>query len=525
MPEKVKKAVSALMLVGLAVFMFSLTACGGGVTNDPGGGETSSAPPHSESSSQQPAPDNSSGLNEDDGDGDTSEPILVEDDENIMWLAIAPAPIIVESVAWEFDAEQIGDNEVILSVSPSGKHILTVDSGELDLSMRLQTGKNELGWMLNYISLYSYQTGGLTLAARIDFDASEDPELNDTLATCGEDGVAWSEDETRVLLTPGISGIRNYFRMADADVFLIDFAERSVENLTGDPERLIDDYKDITPRWNENNTAFFIRYALADYTEITLMKIDIETGELTEMADLSYEGLPSLVYGYNVSGDVVYYIQGGGFYMTNLAGGSGTPVCLLELPQNRDGGIHPYANQFLSMHVSPDGRWACLTVQDMRLPARDIPIADDPMLPQPDPNSAISSVTGEKWVPCHNILLFNLIDNKLVDPFTDARLKPDAAIATAAAFAPDSGSMLCAVFGDGGIWTADSFSQTSLYQIRIDDSSFDAMRVYTTETDFIPESLSWLGTVFVHMYADSPRVLNFMKLLIPAAFTRYMAQE
>jgi len=90
-------------------------------------------------------------------------------------------------------------------------------------------------------------------------------------------------------------------------------------------------------------------------------------------------------------------------------------------------------------------------------------------------------------------MLFDLENNTLADPFTDKALHPDVAIVTAADFAPDGKSLICSVFGDGGIWIMNSFNEFALYQIRLDDGSFDAVRILETDTFGAPPSMfSWL---------------------------------
>ena len=523
-----------LLIYAVSVaLVLALAACER-VADTPEGNGTHAENAQTASSSAQPAPDSGGGesaqiVPSDDGG---KPPAVIDDNSSdidsgssstgaIMWLDPAPPEDIISSASWEFQPGQIGENETILSVSPSGMHILTVDRGEMNLTARLLTGKNEFGWILNYISLYEKQGGTYYLTARMDFDAGSDPELNDTLATCGEEGVAWNDDETRVLLTADQKKIREYFRMADADIFLIDFSAQSIENLTGEEGRLIDDYKDLVPRWYGNDTAYFIRYETSESFDISLMKLNPETRELTLAADLSFDGTSALVWGYDVIGDTVYYCLGGGFFTAGLDGVSSVPSCLLDLFDAKTVDAHPYARAFSSMQISLDGRWASLTLLDQRLIALDIPLADDPVLPQPNPGSAVSYITGREWIPCHNVMLYDLIDNTLVNPFISMSLQPDMVIVLTADFAPDGGSLLCAVFGDGGAWTTDSLTRTTLYQIRLDDGSFDAVRVFDTETGFMTGNISWLGTAFVHMSADSPRVFNYMRLLLPSAFTRF----
>ena len=98
----------------------------------------------------------------------------------------------------------------------------------------------------------------------------------------------------------------------------------------------------------------------------------------------------------------------------------------------------------------------------------------------------------------------------------------DTVIVTAATFAPDGKSLLCAVFGESGIWTMDSFAETTLYQVRIDDFSFDSVRIFKTDVPATPTYVSWLkdNSVLIHSW-DGPPPHYPVLLVKPAAFERF----
>jgi len=170
-----------------------------------------------------------------------------------------------------------------------------------------------------------------------------------------------------------------------------------------------------------------------------------------------------------------------------------------------ESGVSPYFHGLFSVQISPDGRWACLTALDRRLASRDIPFADFPQHPQADPGSATSILTGLQWIPCHSVIIFDLNTNRIVDPFIDNSIQPDCVMVISATFAPDGNSLLCAVLVDDSLWLTDSFfNKVTLYQIRIDDGSFDVRRILTTAiSDSLAECLilSWLNNNSVLMYS------------------------
>ena len=97
-------------------------------------------------------------------------------------------------------------------------------------------------------------------------------------------------------------------------------------------------------------------------------------------------------------------------------------------------------------------------------------------------------------MPCHNVFLYDLAAECLADPFTDAALSPDKAVVTAACFAPDGQSLLCAVFGDGQPWSVAEQTRTTFFQIDLADSDFDTDRVFETELAsslWFPEGMRW----------------------------------
>jgi len=142
--------------------------------------------------------------------------------------------------------------------------------------------------------------------------------------------------------------------------------------------------------------------------------MNLSTGRAEKLSDLSDDGRIVFISDYAIVGETAYYCNSSGFqenmgfYSVKLDGGTSTPRQLISTLEMREDGSHPYTTGLYSVEVSPDGRWACLSVMDMRVRQRDIPFADDMSMPQPDPNAAVSVVTGLPWVPCHNTILFIL---------------------------------------------------------------------------------------------------------------------
>lgn len=443
------------------------------------------------------------------------------------WPKEPPDAAGVETAAWAFDMAEMGENETIVSVSPSGKHILTVERSGMDLEKRFASGvANMYGRQVKYLALYTEQNGSYLLSGRTELTPEANPALNDTLAICQEDGIAWNSSETQVLIGVGVD-TKPYLREMHSDLYLFDVAKQTFENLTGRddaPSR----YRVFLPRWAGDNSIHYIRYDPDGNWAVSLMEGNVKTGEQEQLADLSDEGRAVFVAAYQVRGDTVYYSRENtepdrsGFFAAKLGGGT-APAHLLSIRELREAAVHPYIQGFLSVEISPDGRWACLTANDGRINARDIPLADHPDLPQPDPASAVSTVQqGQRWVPCHNVILYDLEKGEMVDPLANAALRPDVVLATAATFAPDGKSLLCAVFGEGGPWTTEDFQETTLYQIRLEDESFDAVRILKTKVDTLPGRVTWLGNhTLLLRPAWSLPPLNPVTMVKPAAFQRF----
>ena len=441
------------------------------------------------------------------------------------WLNEAPDAKTVETSLWEFNWDSIGEDEMLLSVSPSSNYILTADRSTMDVSRRLVYGANNMGWQVGHMSLYERQDDSYILKTYIDLDAERDPEFNDTMASSDETGISWSVDEMRVLITGGVGrGQQAYARMFAANIYLVDFSRQSIEKLT---DYNFGETSVMLPQWNEKDKATFIRNEGMEV--INLMSINLETGRQEILSNLSDEGRIVFMLDYQIYGDYVYYIkdsailEASGFYRADLGAGGSDPVQLLSMQEviEQYNLSSAYFADFFAIQISSDGRWACLTAQDKRIIVRDIPMADDPDNPQADPSSAISLITGLPWIPCHSVFLYDLENNRLTDPFTDNSLRPDVVMATAATFAPDGKSLLCAVFGDGGVWTTDSEKETTLYQIRVDDGSFDAMRIFKTDLMYYtPDKLVWLGdnTLLIRPFGGGPPPFYPVQLVKPAVF-------
>ena len=111
----------------------------------------------------------------------------------------------------------------------------------------------------------------------------------------------------------------------------------------------------------------------------------------------------------------------------------------------------------------------------------------------------------------------------LADPFTDAALSPDRAVVTAACFAPDGQSLLCAVFGDGQPWSVAEQTRTTFFQIDLADSDFDTDRVFETELGMLSVLLCY------DMEYPEPSRIAALKgadmILCPAAWSRKAAHR
>ena len=119
----------------------------------------------------------------------------------------------------------------------------------------------------------------------------------------------------------------------------------------------------------------------------------------------------------------------------------------------------------------------------------------------------------------------------MVNPFVQGHLRPDVVMTVAATFAPDSGSIVAAVLGDGGLWNESFFDILTFYQIRLDENSFEARKIYRTdlaEYDILwmvgsTVSMAWLDNHSLWLTAPSFTIaIREHLLVIPAAFERFV---
>ena len=444
------------------------------------------------------------------------------------------------AATWDFESghgEALGEHEYIISVSPSGKYVLTVDAA---LSSSVQSGIPDNNFRIDdcYLALYLNNNGEYAQEARIGVDFLSDLSWSNVyVANIGLNS-AWNADESRVLLAVGT---RN--EDSSSHVYLIDFANETIENLTQnryESDLLVySSCIDLLPKWIDENNICFIRYGFDDsgidhfdlgedamnsYSMmlVRLISMNLFTGKLELLSDLSDMGRSAFVSDYEIYGGKVYFCRDAATYSSEMTGLFSACIngeepqqtCLLNMQELRESNDHPYMLGFTSLRISQNGHWACLTVHDQRINHRDFPLADSPLMPQPDPGSA-TSITGRPWVPCHNVILYDLENDEMVNPFADTALNPDTAIVTAADFTPDGNSLLCSVFGDGGVWTMDSFDKFALYQIRLGDGSFDAVRMCETDISAAPPStfsllesnILWIKTSWTPTLRPMPRIL------------------
>ena len=459
-----------------------------------------------------------------------------------FWLSEPPNTDIVETAIWELATDgglDFDTGEFIFSVSPSGNNIL-VANFNLDVNLQNRRPGNMFGMEAEHISLYAKENGRFVRTGRIYIDIAGGYTWNDVVISGDETGIAWSEDETRLLFSAGKTTPHPVDIMSGfSSVFLVDFNEQFVEDLTGghfEPVGLSEGgHSDYLPQWLDNDNISFIRYEsnAAGLFMTSLLSMNLHTGSQEVLANLS-TGCPlSFVSAYAIHGDYVYFSTFGGdkqktgFLSAELTGTERAPTLLISFMELLEDYYRSRGNFFTSAEVSLDGRWALLTIRDPRVLMRDIPLVDCPHNPQSDPSLAMSMTTGLPWTPYHNVILFDLHSSTMVDPFINSALKPTEVIVTAATFAPDGKSLLCTVFGDSDMWTIASFEETSLWQVSLADDSFEAIRVFRTEVDEYSSSMaitaiSWLDNNVLWIrptWMERP-FLTTHRLIIPAAFER-----
>jgi len=446
------------------------------------------------------------------------------------WSSESPDESVVETAIWELAIDgdlNLDEEAFILSISPSGNYILVSLLADYDLTNRRYS--NVIGKEAEYLALYSKEDGMFTLVERIDIEIVSGYRWNDIVVSANETSIAWNEDETQILLTAGKPNAftPSFLMSGFSSVFLVDFDQEVVEDVTSyhsEPVDLIDGgHADFLPQWVDQDTISFVRYTLdAEERLVThLVRMNLQTGEEEVIADLPIDDPSALISGYVIHEEVVYFTTLGvlwsenGFFFVDLRDEESSPTLLIS-------GTDAHDNSFISIEISSDERWALLTILDNRIITRDIPLADNPEYPQPDPGSAVSMITGQPWIPYHNVILFDLSELTIIDPFIDSALIPTEVIVTAATFAPDGKSLLCTVFGDGDVWTLASHEETSIWQISLGDDSFEARRIFRTEFDFsLAARISWLGDHSVWMRPGAwmiPPSFSPHLLVVPAAF-------
>ena len=394
-----------------------------------------------------------------------------------------------------------GANMTTISVSPSGKYIAAVDRSSISLQDRFAADiGNPFGRLPDAICLFVRWGDDYKLYRTYPIDKETQLELSSTLG--GGADIAWNEDETRCIISYkwGASSENNaYISNYHSNLYLLELADGSFRRLTENSEAC---EHCALPVWSGTDTVRFLRLSNRGGFLNSLCEMDLTTGKETKLADLySANGAVSVVYDWQVVGEQIYYIVdaytgGSGFYVSPMGGWEASARCLVNLMKElRETNRHPYCTMFGQMEISADSRWACLTVVDRRVNSLDFPFADNPKNPQSDPANAISVMTKRPWVPCHNVFLFDLSQNRLVDPFTDKALTPTKAVVTAACFAPDGKSLLCAVFGDGQPWTIAEKTRTTFYQIDLTDVWFKTARIFETELAsslWFPDGIRWM---------------------------------
>ena len=420
-----------------------------------------------------------------------------------------------KQILWRFDPADLrsvgGGTLCILSVSPSGKYIAAADrSGMNPAAHHTADVYNPLGRLPDAIYLFSKEGDHYTPYKTISIDIDNQEELSSLLG--GGSELSWNDEEDRIIIT-GDWGMNSeamaFIAQFHTNLYLLDVGDGTIKRLTENEQPC---EHCILPKWTGSNTVCYVRTAREEVWSNAFCEMEIDTGSEKKVADLyCAEGRTSPVLSWERSGEQIYYTVDAldtqvGFFCTPAGGAEKDARCLIDLfAEFRENEKHPYARALTlcPQGISADGKWACLNIYDPRVLNKDIPLSDDPQLPQSDPADAVSTVNGWPWVPCHNVLLYDLKAERLADPFTGGPLDPAKVIVTGACFAPDGKSLLCAVFGDGGPWTIADYTRASFYRIDLTDSAFNAEKVFETEL----ESSVW--------FDDGIRLLDDNVLLIP----------
>ena len=457
-----------------------------------------------------------------------------QSDVSDYWHADVPEDLIT-STQWSFDPSEIyvegyGDL-VTLSVSPSGQYIAATDSGLMDLPNKNAAGVyNPYGMLSEAIFLFSKEGDHYLLDETYPIDTESQLELSSMLG--GSSTLSWNEDETCIIIESnwGIaSPAMTHTTLVHSNLYLLNLSDGSFQCLTSNDDMC---EHSVLAQWLDADT---ISYAQIYLTPDKLWRnevheISLTTGEDTKLADLyDAEGRVCPILSLQVCGDQIYYTvdaMGGvqtGFFKSPVGGSAADAQCLVDLTAElRDTQVHPYCRsmQLCQPGISADGKWACLILYDYRIVNKDIPLSDDPQNPQSDPANAISIMTKQPWVPCHNILLYDLEAEQLAEPFESEIFDPAKVIVTGACFAPDGKSLLCAVFGDGGPSTMADYNRVTFYQVDLTDGNYTSVRVYETELasgHWFYSGFSWLSQNILCIPTGTPP-LYAVQLMKPAAF-------
>lgn len=429
---------------------------------------------------------------------------------------------VINTSFWDLDGNNFGENEVFLSVSPSGKYILTVDHGRQDLFQRFTYGANIFGRQLYHLSFYEKKYDSFHLVSRIELDPELNPEFNCVLASSDETGIAWNQEETLILISGGTTRVRGYHATKANNLYLVDFSAQTFERLTNHSRRggpFI-----ILPQWSQDYGITFVRSE--DLEEhllgASLVSFDLETRTEAVLANLSIYPYHLLVNDYVIHNHMVYFVNTNyfgvsreriGLFKVSLEANQSSPTQLLSM---EDIWIDEEVNiaisdtttskGFTCLQVSPDGNWLLLTGEDPRFFMR---------------NLGIENIERR---PSHSIYLYHIETSQLVNPYVDDALRPSATIVTAATFAPDGKSMLVATFGSGGQWNEGDFDRTTLYQIRLDDGSFDSVQIFRTDLEYgTPGGLLWLEnhTILLRPFGEGLPPFYPVQIVKPSAFERF----
>ena len=263
------------------------------------------------------------------------------------------------AAAWDFESgrgEALSEHEYIISVSPSGKYVLTVDSA---LSSSVQSGiqDNNFGIDDCYMALYSNNNGEYAQEARIGVDFLSDLSWSNVyVANIGLNS-AWNADESRVLLAVGTRD-----EDSSSHVCLIDFANETIENLTQnryESDLLVySSCIDSLPKWIDENNICFVRSgfdesgidhfnlgedAMNSYSMmlVRLISMNLFTGKLELLSDLSDMGRSAFVSDYEIHGGKVYFCRDAnenektGFFSAFINGEESQQTWSIRLPTQR----------------------------------------------------------------------------------------------------------------------------------------------------------------------------------------------